>query len=134
MMCETTSLALATKDAAKEQEKLKTKMSQDIEDKSKQQDEEQAQTAPTVVQPFRDCSQDPIYKTLPETSKSNRGGAGGMGHFPTILHILLGRAESSNYDDVVSWRPHGRCFVVYDRSLFVQHIMPMYFRQTQFPR
>jgi HSF-type DNA-binding len=160
MMCDTTGLAppAASKDAvAKEEEveegKPETKRCPDDEDKSKQEDHEdepedqkKASTpATTVVIPFRDCSRDPIYKTISPTgghptnkSQQHHRVVDGvaaivMGHFPTILHVLLARAESCSYQDIVSWRPHGRCFVVYDRSLFVRHIMPMHFRQTQFP-
>jgi hypothetical protein len=46
---------------------------------------------------------------------------------------MLDDIERDGYGDVVSWQPHGRCFVVHKPKAFVNHIMPTYFKQSKFP-
>ena len=52
--------------------------------------------------------------------------------FPLKLHEMLDRIERDGLSHVVSWQPHGRCFVVHDQDKFVEVIMPTYFKQTKF--
>lgn len=52
--------------------------------------------------------------------------------FPTILHIVLSKAEQEGFEHIISWQPHGRCFLVRDPKKFVEQIMPIYFCQTKF--
>jgi hypothetical protein len=33
-------------------------------------------------------------------------------NFPSIMHIMLS-ADHNNQEEIVSWQPHGRCFVVH---------------------
>mmetsp|Transcript_9908 Transcript_9908/g.21579 ORF Transcript_9908/g.21579 Transcript_9908/m.21579 type:complete len:354 (+) Transcript_9908:426-1487(+) len=58
--------------------------------------------------------------------------------FPLKLHDLLERVEqnNNNNDDdhnttdesqLISWQPHGRCFVIHRPAAFVEHILPRYF-------
>jgi HSF-type DNA-binding len=53
--------------------------------------------------------------------------------FPLKLHDMLDEIERDGHADVVSWQPHGRCFVVRKPKEFVNHIMPTYFKQSKFP-
>jgi len=53
--------------------------------------------------------------------------------FPIKLHEMLDKIERDGYGDVVSWQPHGRCFVVHKPKEFVNHVMPTYFKQSKFP-
>ena len=53
--------------------------------------------------------------------------------FPSQLHHMLDDAELKGFDDIVSWQPHGRCFVVHKVTEFVDQILPNYFRQSKFP-
>lgn len=69
---------------------------------------------------------------------SAAGGTGGQQAmvFPVKLHRMLtqidGKAEAggaNNGEDeasVVSWQPHGRCFLVHDKDAFVQRFLPRY--------
>lgn len=52
--------------------------------------------------------------------------------FPVKLHYMLTETEKDGLEKIVSWQPHGRCFVVHDQKLFVQRILPCWFRQTKF--
>lgn len=67
----------------------------------------------------------PVPSTTP-TSSSRQS-------FPSQLHHMLDDAERKEFDDIVSWQPHGRCFVVHKVKEFVEQILPNYFRQSKFP-
>ena len=54
------------------------------------------------------------------------------GSFPLVVACHLTKAESDRYSHICHWKLHGRSFCVLDRDLFVTHIMPLYFRQSQF--
>lgn len=47
-------------------------------------------------------------------------------NFPVKLHFMLNELQLDGCDHIVSWQPHGRCFVVHKQSLFVKSILPMY--------
>lgn len=51
--------------------------------------------------------------------------------FPVKLHIMLQQIEEDGLAHVVSWQPHGRCFVVHEPKQFVKQVMPHYFKQTK---
>lgn len=65
-----------------------------------------------------------------EQQTVSRGGV--VTPFPWKLHDMLETIEEDGYGDVVSWQPHGRCFVVHNPTKFVQTVMPLYFNQTKF--
>ncbi len=46
--------------------------------------------------------------------------------FPVKLHAVLDQVATDGLAHVVSWMPHGRCFVIHDPKEFVDHIMPRY--------
>lgn len=52
--------------------------------------------------------------------------------FAVKLYHMLADIESSGEAEIVSWRPHGRCFVVHDRKAFVERVLPSYFLQSNF--
>ncbi len=51
--------------------------------------------------------------------------------FPVKLHTMLEQIEKDGLAHVVSWQPHGRCFLVHEPKEFVKHVMPHYFKQTK---
>ena len=64
--------------------------------------------------------------------KSRRGPRGGVvTPFPEKLHQMLENVDKEGYADIISWQPHGRCFVMHKPKEFVRVLMPMYFRQTK---
>uniref|UniRef100_A0A7S3LFH2 HSF-type DNA-binding domain-containing protein n=1 Tax=Amphora coffeiformis TaxID=265554 RepID=A0A7S3LFH2_9STRA len=79
-------------------------------------------------EPFKDFSLVSVDE-IPRQSK-HRGGVGT--HFPTLLHLVLTRAEKDGYGHICSWQSHGRCFSVSNRDKFVSEVMPSYFRQSQY--
>jgi HSF-type DNA-binding len=57
--------------------------------------------------------------------------------FPEKLYRLLDRAEAEGFNHVISWQPHGRCFVVHDREAFkgmLSDLMPGMTRWKSFQR
>ena len=46
-------------------------------------------------------------------------------NFPVKLHYMLSEIGKDGMDDIVSWQPHGRCFVVHKQKEFVEKILPL---------
>jgi hypothetical protein len=44
--------------------------------------------------------------------------------FPEKLHYVLSDMEKDGLQHIASWQPHGRCFIVHDRKLFTEKILP----------
>lgn len=53
--------------------------------------------------------------------------------FPIKLHNMLRGTAMDGLDHIVSWQPHGRCFIVHQPQKFVTEVMPTYFKQSKFP-
>jgi len=68
-----------------------------------------------------------------EAAAANRRGPRGgvVVPFPERLYDMLRDADPLGFDDVVSWQPHGRCFIIHDPKRFVDDVMPRYFRQSK---
>ncbi len=61
--------------------------------------------------------------------KQRKGPRGGVTTpFPVKLHMLL---EENEYSDIISWQPHGRCFLLHDPKEFLEVVMPRSFKQTK---
>ena len=65
-----------------------------------------------------------------DTTPACRGGI--KTPFPRRLHEVLNEIEREGYEAVVSWQPHGRCFIIHQPRLFDQIVMPKYFGQSKF--
>lgn len=66
------------------------------------------------------------------SSGKRKGPRGGVTvPFPEKLHKMLSNIEKDGYSHIISWQPHGRCFVVHKPKEFVAKIMPLYFKQTK---
>jgi len=79
---------------------------------------------------YQDHHNDPIFRSdmgnesAAEGSK-RRGPRGGVViPFPDRLYNMLSEAEFEGFEDVVSWQPHGRCFIVHEPKRFVEEVMP----------
>jgi hypothetical protein len=44
---------------------------------------------------------------------------------------MLSSVEEDGFASVVSWQPHGRCFIVHKPKQFVDEVMPRYFKQSK---
>ncbi|KAL3916215.1 MAG: hypothetical protein SGILL_005278 [Bacillariaceae sp.] len=57
--------------------------------------------------------------------------------FPMKLHSLLERVEADGHSHIISWQPHGRCFLIHNPKEFADVVLPTYLRQgklTSFQR
>lgn len=77
---------------------------------------------------YHDHAADPVVD--PSLIKHKAKG-GVITPFPVKLHGMLDMIEADGLANVVSWQPHGRCFVVHKPKEFVNHVMPHYFKQTK---
>jgi hypothetical protein len=55
--------------------------------------------------------------TLPNRSEER--------NFPVKLHYMLTELEIDGMDGIVSWQPHGRCFLVHKQEQFVEEVLPL---------
>ena len=60
-----------------------------------------------------------------------RSSAGVSGAFPFKLHAILDQVERDGLSHIISWQPHGRCFVIHDPKEFTETVMPDFFRQSK---
>ena len=71
---------------------------------------------------------DPIFRPeqIGNEQGSRRGGARGgvMDPFPARLYLMLSEADQGGFEHIVSWQPHGRCFIVHKPKQFVEDVMP----------
>ena len=44
--------------------------------------------------------------------------------FPKILYMLLANTTDTELDSIIGWQPHGRSFIVRDKTSFALHILP----------
>ncbi len=75
-----------------------------------------------------------IGTTPAETAAKNlvgkiRGGV--LTPFPEKLHDILSKAKEEMFEHIVSWQPHGRCFIVHQPEQFVKQVMSRFFKQTK---
>jgi hypothetical protein len=46
-------------------------------------------------------------------------------NFPEKLHYVLSDMEKDDLQHIVSWQPHGRCFIVHDQKHFAEKVLPL---------
>lgn len=83
-----------------------------------------------VKHDYHDHFFDPVFQPMAGTELgpaevNRRGPRGGVvTPFPEKLYKMLQEADKVGFEDVVSWQPHGRCFVVHQPKRFVAEILP----------
>eukprot|EP00592_Proboscia_alata_P008468 CAMPEP_0194363418 /NCGR_PEP_ID=MMETSP0174-20130528/11213_1 /TAXON_ID=216777 /ORGANISM="Proboscia alata, Strain PI-D3" /LENGTH=765 /DNA_ID=CAMNT_0039136801 /DNA_START=112 /DNA_END=2406 /DNA_ORIENTATION=+ len=68
---------------------------------------------------------------LDKENKHPRKRGGVAIPFPLKLHQMLNDVNKDGLSHVVSWQPHGRCFIVHLPKVFVADIMSKYFKQSK---
>ena len=59
-------------------------------------------------------------------------GGGVSVPFPVKLHDVLEIIQQEGkYEHIVSWQPHGRCFLIKNPKSFVEQVLPLYFRHSK---
>lgn len=85
-----------------------------------------------VVHNYHDhAADDPDENDLQEEEQGARRVGGSAASFPTKLHMMLDRVEADGLSSIVSWRPHGRCFIIHKPQEFVDFVLPRYLRQNK---
>jgi len=76
---------------------------------------------PVVDHTYTDHYHDAEVTAIMDNSakKNSRGGV--TTPFPEKLHAML---SSGDLDVVVGWQPHGRAFLIRDKDVFVNKVMP----------
>lgn len=80
-----------------------------------------------VVHNYHDHAMDPDEVDEPDethTQDEQRRRGGVAIAFPVKLHAVLDQVEADGLGHIISWQPHGRCFVVHEPKEFVDHVMP----------
>lgn len=49
----------------------------------------------------------------------------GEENFPVKLHYMLTELETDGMEDIISWQPHGRSFLVHKQLRFVERVLPL---------
>ena len=44
--------------------------------------------------------------------------------FPKKLHVMLDQVDKRGLSHIVSWQPHGRCFLVHNKREFIEIVVP----------
>jgi hypothetical protein len=65
------------------------------------------------------------YQHLEEHTPSSSSMSNGDQNFPVKLHYMLNELEKDGMDNIVSWQPHGRCFLVHKQQQFVEQVLPL---------
>ena len=80
---------------------------------------------------YQDHYNDPIFHPRDGDGEAagdgakRRGPRGGVViPFPERLNSMLSEAEAEGFEEIVSWQPHGRCFIVHQPKKFVEEVMP----------
>lgn len=74
---------------------------------------------------YHDHSHDSVVEIQAAAEGERRKGGVSI-PFPVKLHSVLDQVEADGLAHVISWQPHGRCFVIHKPKEFVDHVMPKY--------
>jgi hypothetical protein len=66
-----------------------------------------------------------VHQHMEEHTQPSSMSNGGEQNFPVKLHYMLNELEKDGMDDIVSWQPHGRCFLVHKQREFVEQVLPL---------
>ena len=79
---------------------------------------------PVVDHTYVDHYHDPVAAMVvggTDSPKRSTARGGVTKPFPEKLHAML---SHSSLEDVVGWQPHGRAFLIHDKDVFVDEVMP----------
>ena len=99
--------------------------SEDVSGKSNEKEEKDGKDEEPAVAVYRDYSRD-----RPEKPASSRPTAKDAAHtFPMKLHAILSNPE---FQDIISWLPHGRAWRILQHRAFEERVIPLYFRHGRY--
>jgi hypothetical protein len=62
---------------------------------------------------------------MKEHTQSSNMNHGGEQNFPVKLHYMLNELAKDGMDGIVSWQPHGRCFLVHKQQQFIEQVLSL---------
>jgi hypothetical protein len=77
-----------------------------------------------MLQNYHDYAND-VEKVAESAEEQHAQSNRGEHNFPVKLHYMLSELETDGMDDIVSWQPHGRCFLVHKQQQFVEQVLPL---------
>jgi hypothetical protein len=78
-----------------------------------------------------EAQSDMISDTDTKNGKRHAPRGGVTVAFPERLHEMLAQMDEEGLEHIVSWQPHGRCFIVRKKKEFIEEVMPRFFHQTK---
>jgi hypothetical protein len=85
---------------------------------------------PNLLQTSKMDEMMPVLSS-PNSEAHKKGPRGGIADpFPVKLHSLLD-SNTDEFDHIISWQPHGRCFLLHKPQEFLYQVMPHFFKQTK---
>lgn len=66
-----------------------------------------------------------------DSSMASKASGGVNNPFPTVLHKLLSETEKLGFDNIISWQPHGRSFLIHRPKDFIKDVVPKYFKHSK---
>ena len=85
-----------------------------------------------VVHNYHDHARDRDTEAQEQQQQQGKRRRGGVSvAFPMKLHAMLDQIEQDGLAHVISWQPHGRCFVVHKPKQFVDEVLQKYFKQSK---
>lgn len=76
------------------------------------------------------CYHDHAYDNRTDYQEDLPARGGVTVPFPLKLHDMLNAVVENGHEHIVSWQPHGRCFVVHKPKEFVE-LLPYYFKLSK---
>lgn len=117
----------------------------DIELPKSDQDDAMIHPSASILSPqsLRDSSSPQHNSTSASPVNTGAAKAVDPNHFPTHLYKMLeeidngeGAAaetvEGKTFASIVSWQPHGKCFLIHDEDKFSKYVLPKYFCRLKF--
>jgi hypothetical protein len=86
----------------------------------------------TQVQDLEYLSFGSTFKHQKDTKSSSSTSMHNCAPFPWKIHEMLDAAEKQGFTSIVSWLPGNNAFKVHNSTVFVEHAMPQYFKQTKY--
>jgi len=114
-----------------------TKESVVIDDESEQElsegeGEKRLDSVPSPKSPQPQCSYRDFSRVLPDApaaSKTTIPSNAKEPTFPSKLHAIL---SNPDFQDVISWLPHGRSWRILQQKAFEERVIPFYFRHGRY--
>lgn len=76
---------------------------------------------------YQDFALEPESQGLAQIANNSKvkNGNNSEQNFPVKLHYVLSDLSADGLDHIVSWQPHGRCFIVHKPEQFTEEILSL---------